>query len=68
MTPVWTGDCVQQELGVRIESAGGSLMEVKDLVGLALRRNPKRAHLLVSRVLAKHVPTVPSLAIAAGML
>ncbi|MBG0739819.1 phosphoribosyltransferase domain-containing protein [Paeniglutamicibacter antarcticus] len=43
-------------------------MDVKDLVGLALRRNPKRAHLLVSRVLAKHVPTVPSLAIAAGLL
>ncbi len=59
---------MQQELGVRIESAGESLMEVKDLVGLALRRNPKRAHLLVSRVLAKHVPTVPSLAITAGML
>ena len=37
-------------------------------MGLALRRNPKRAHLLVSRVLAKHVPTEPGLVIAAGEL
>ena len=29
------------------------------LLGLALRRNPRRAHLLVSRVLGKHVPTDP---------
>ena len=38
---------------------GRSVLPVKALVGLALRRNPKRAHLLVSRVLAKHVPTEP---------
>ncbi|WP_144758358.1 phosphoribosyltransferase domain-containing protein [Curtobacterium sp. 9128] len=37
-----------------------------DLVRLALRRNPKRAHLLVSTVLAKHVPTVPAVALLAG--
>ncbi|OIJ66268.1 phosphoribosyltransferase [Streptomyces mangrovisoli] len=30
------------------------------LLGLALRRNPKRAHLLVSNVLGKHVPQSPS--------
>ena len=29
------------------------------LVGLALRRNPRRAHLLVSGVLGKHVPADP---------
>ncbi len=68
MTGVWTGGYVQQELGVRIESDDDSVIPVQDLVGLALRRNPKRAHLLVSRVLAKHVPTVPGLAIAAGGL
>ena len=28
-----------------------------ELVELALRRNPKRAHLLVSTVLGKHIPT-----------
>lgn len=31
------------------------------LVGLAVRRNPKRAQLIVSLVLAKHVPVAPSL-------
>nr|WP_241844779.1 phosphoribosyltransferase domain-containing protein [Streptomyces silvensis] len=30
------------------------------MLGLALRRNPKRAHLLVSNVLGKHVPQHPS--------
>jgi Phosphoribosyl transferase/TRSP domain C terminus to PRTase_2 len=37
-----------------------------DLVGLALRRNPRRAHLLVSRVLGKHLPVRPDVALAAG--
>ncbi|MET3172466.1 UNVERIFIED_ORG: adenine/guanine phosphoribosyltransferase-like PRPP-binding protein [Arthrobacter sp. UYCu721] len=45
-----------------------SLVPVTTLVDLALRRNPKRAHLLVSRVLAKHVPTEPGIAVAAGLL
>ena len=34
-------------------------MPVEDVVGLALRRNPRRAHLPVSRVLGKHLPTEP---------
>ena len=38
-----------------------------DLVGLAVRRNPRRAHLLVSRLLGKHVPTDPRLVDAAGL-
>ncbi|GAB2910894.1 hypothetical protein GCM10027047_06440 [Rhodococcus aerolatus] len=42
--------------------------DVAALVGLAVRRNPRRAHLLVSRVLAKHVPTDPRLVRAAGRL
>ena len=37
-------------------------------VGLALRRNPRRAHLLVSRVLGKHIPADPRLVHAAGLL
>jgi len=45
-----------------------SVLPVTALVDLALRRNPKRAHLLVSRVLAKHVPTEPGIAMAAGLL
>ena len=45
-----------------------SIIDVESLVGVALRRNPKRAHLLVSTVLAKHVPTVPAVSLAAGEL
>ncbi|MEU3183105.1 phosphoribosyltransferase [Streptomyces sp. NPDC006923] len=52
---VWSGTWVAERLGV--ELVGGP--ELRDLVGLALRRNPKRAHLLVSRVLGKHVPQSP---------
>lgn len=47
---------------------GRSILGVDELVGIALRHNPKRAHLLVSTVLAKHVPTVPGIALAAGEL
>ncbi len=65
---IWSGDYVARELGVRIHSDPASAVAIKDLVGLALRQNPKRAHLLVSRVLAKHVPTEPALVIAAGKL
>ncbi|MFH8987050.1 phosphoribosyltransferase [Streptomyces sp. NPDC017940] len=39
---------------------GAGSGRLKDLLGLALRRNPKRAHLLVSNVLGKHVPQHPS--------
>ncbi|WP_207343708.1 phosphoribosyltransferase domain-containing protein [Arthrobacter sp. E3] len=64
----WTGDFVARQLDVRIRTAPDSAFAVEDLVGLALRRNPKRAHLLVSNVLAKHVPTEPALVMAAGTL
>ncbi len=36
------------------------------LAGLALRRNPRRAHLLVSRVLGKHLPVEPAAALRAA--
>ncbi|MGC0362086.1 adenine/guanine phosphoribosyltransferase-like PRPP-binding protein [Rhodococcus sp. 27YEA15] len=39
---------------------------ITDLVTPGLRRNPKRAHLLVSTVLGKHVPTAPAAVIGAG--
>ncbi|MBO1268291.1 phosphoribosyltransferase domain-containing protein [Arthrobacter cavernae] len=65
----WSGAYVGGTLGVRLStSTEDSLLPVEALVGLALRRNPKRAHLLVSRVLAKHVPTEPGIATAAGWL
>ncbi|CDZ87024.1 phosphoribosyltransferase family protein [Rhodococcus ruber] len=39
---------------------------VPDLVVPGLRRNPRRAHLLVSTVLGKHIPTEPAAVIGAG--
>ncbi|MHA7304378.1 phosphoribosyltransferase domain-containing protein [Arthrobacter sp. TMN-49] len=66
--PAWGGGFVAEQLNVHIHSDPASAVAVQDLVGLALRRNPKRAHLLVSTVLAKHIPTEPALVIAAGEL
>ena len=43
-------------------------LDLGDLVGLALRRNPRRAHLLVSSVLGKHLPVRPDVAVATGRL
>ncbi|MFI2349673.1 phosphoribosyltransferase [Streptomyces sp. NPDC019443] len=61
-TVVWTGTWVAERLGVGLvgdETLSG-------LLGLALRRNPKRAHLLVSNVLGKHVPQSPAVVYGAG--
>ncbi|MEU0403347.1 phosphoribosyltransferase [Streptomyces sp. NPDC006197] len=60
---VWTGTWVAERLGV--ELIGGE--ELPALLGLALRRNPKRAHLLVSNVLGKHVPQRPSVVYGSGL-
>lgn len=62
-TVVWTGEWVAQRLGVSL--SGGP--ELSRLLGLALRRNPKRAHLLVSNVLGKHVPQRPEAVHGAGV-
>ncbi|MEU2250292.1 phosphoribosyltransferase [Streptomyces sp. NPDC019224] len=51
-----------ERLGVGLVGDG----ELRELLGLALRRNPKRAHLLVSNVLGKHVPQRPSVVYATG--
>lgn len=50
-----TGPWVSDEFGLQVVGEG-----VSDLVQLGLRRNPKRAHLLVSTVLGKHLPTRPA--------
>ncbi|SED41135.1 PELOTA RNA binding domain-containing protein [Streptomyces sp. 3213] len=60
---VWSGSWVAERLGV--ELLGDP--ELTDLLGLALRRNPKRAHLLVSNVLGKHVPQSPSIVYGYGV-
>ncbi|MCX4449320.1 phosphoribosyltransferase [Streptomyces sp. NPDC087866] len=59
---VWSGSWVAERLGVGLVGDG----ELRELLGLALRRNPKRAHLLVSNVLGKHVPQSPSVVYGAG--
>ncbi|TGN78055.1 phosphoribosyltransferase [Streptomyces bauhiniae] len=53
---VWSGTWVARRLGVELEGDE----RLTDLLGMALRRNPKRAHLLVSKVLGKHVPQSPA--------
>ncbi|MBQ0830163.1 phosphoribosyltransferase [Streptomyces tagetis] len=53
---VWSGSWVARRLGVALDGDD----TLTGLLGLALRRNPKRAHLLVSNVLGKHVPQSPS--------
>ncbi|MER7987221.1 phosphoribosyltransferase [Streptomyces noursei] len=60
---VWTGEWVAERLGVALH--GGD--ELPELLGLALRRNLKRAHLLVSTVLGKHVPQRPDVVHGAGV-
>ncbi|MET7757857.1 phosphoribosyltransferase [Streptomyces sp. NPDC005389] len=60
---VWTGTWVAERLGV--ELIGDESLPA--LLGLALRRNPKRAHLLVSSVLGKHVPQRPSVVYGSGL-
>lgn len=59
---VWSGTWVAERLGV--ELVGDE--RLPELLGLALRRNPKRAHLLVSNVLGKHVPQSPSVVYGHG--
>jgi adenine/guanine phosphoribosyltransferase-like PRPP-binding protein len=61
---------VAAELGLTVQLDNGAPVDQLDvLAGLALRRNPRRAHLLVSRVLGKHLPVDPKVALdAAGRL
>ncbi|MFJ4691445.1 phosphoribosyltransferase [Streptomyces sp. NPDC088766] len=60
---VWSGSWVAERLGVRLVGDDS----LTGLLGLALRRNPKRAHLLVSHVLGKHVPQSPSVVYGHGL-
>ncbi|MEU4659050.1 phosphoribosyltransferase [Streptomyces sp. NPDC023723] len=59
---VWTGSWVAERLGIGLTGDD----DLTGLLGLALRRNPKRAHLLVSNVLGKHVPQSPSVVYGYG--
>ncbi|MEU2714871.1 phosphoribosyltransferase [Streptomyces sp. NPDC007205] len=59
---IWSGSWVAERLGVELTGDDG----LRALLGLALRRNPKRAHLLVSHVLGKHVPQSPAVVYGYG--
>ncbi|GAA1463731.1 phosphoribosyltransferase family protein [Williamsia maris] len=62
VTP-WAGT----ELGLvasHVDGAAGWTVDA--LIEPGLRRNPKRAHLWVSRVLGKHIPVAPSTIVRAG--
>ncbi|MEU2181210.1 phosphoribosyltransferase [Streptomyces thermolilacinus] len=63
---MWTGTWVAERLGVELSARGGDDEELRGLLGLALRDNPKRAHLLVSHVLGKHVPRSPAVVRGSG--
>ncbi|WP_435838333.1 phosphoribosyltransferase domain-containing protein [Streptomyces antimycoticus] len=60
------GDSVTSGHGISGRGGDGGA-ELRELLGLALRRNPKRAHLLVSNVLGKHVPQRPAIVHEAGV-
>lgn len=68
MSTLWSGSWVERRAGIGVESAENSPIPMQDMVGLALRRNPRRAHLLVSTVLGKHVPTDPQIVYWSGRL
>jgi adenine/guanine phosphoribosyltransferase-like PRPP-binding protein len=60
------GDVLSLELSISHTSFN---LKWEQLFGLAVRRNPRRAFLFVSRVLGKHVPIAPcSLPLAAKLL
>ncbi|WP_432747091.1 phosphoribosyltransferase [Streptomyces sp. JH002] len=58
----WNGEWVTRRLGVELRGEAA-----REHLGLAVRRNPKRAHLLVSRILGKHVPQRPGVVYGAGL-
>jgi adenine/guanine phosphoribosyltransferase-like PRPP-binding protein len=57
VTPAWDGQWVADHVGIELRGtpAGG----LERFVGLALRDNHRRAHLLVSHCLGKHIPADP---------
>jgi phosphoribosyl transferase-like protein/phosphoribosyltransferase-like predicted ribonucleoside biosynthesis protein len=62
----WSGRWTADRLGIRVVEGASGPFRIAELAGLAVRRNPNRAHLVVSQVLGKHVPVEPRRAVAAG--
>ncbi|MEO3783225.1 phosphoribosyltransferase family protein [Actinocorallia sp. B10E7] len=69
MTAPWPGGWVTSRLDLTLTDGSSPVgLTLPRLVGLAVRRNPRRAHLLVSAVLGKHVPTDPRLVYGSALL
>jgi adenine/guanine phosphoribosyltransferase-like PRPP-binding protein len=66
----WSGGWVADRLDAQLvtDSSSNRFLTLPDLVGLALRQNSRRAHLLVSSVLGKHIPADPRIVYGAGRL
>lgn len=63
LKPMWATEEFGLTLHHHTTSTGYT---VPELIEPGLRRNPRRAHLLVSTVLGKHLPTDPAVVLAAG--
>lgn len=63
----WDGQFVQETLNVELHD-NNEILSLNQLVSLVVRDNPKRAHLLVSKVLGKHVPKNPRIIFAATQI
>lgn len=67
--PTSLGAWMSDRFSVALESVSSPVgLAIEDLVGVAARRNPRRAHLLVSTVLGKHIPVDPGVVIGTGRL
>lgn len=63
------GTWMSDRFGVVLRTTSSPVgLTIEDLVGVAARRNPRRAHLLVSTVLGKHIPVDPEVVTAVGRL
>lgn len=60
---------MSNRFGVALQTVSSPVgLAIEDLVGVAARRNPRRAHLLVSTVLGKHIAVDPAVVAATGRL
>lgn len=60
-------DAADPALGIELSHIDSPVgRRIDELVILGLRRNPRRAHLLVSTVLGKHIPIAPDRVLAAA--
>lgn len=60
---------VADEFGIAVGDRGSSVgLSMAELIQVGLRRNPRRAQLLVSTVLGKHLPADPRLIVGMGRL